>query len=414
MHATTAKTGVASASDVGPSSYPRTYRVSMSNRILYLVLGGTILTGGLAGSWYFGTGYETDTAQEATVLVAVCVAFVVLGGLLVLYMLTAKVVLYADAIELRGFLRVQKLRREDIAGRRSQDARYVAVLVLIPKRAGMKKLKITQIMQRDFLLDAWLGTLPDLDAQELERSRSDIVANRDLGRTPEARVQRLAHARKIAMALTAAAVAISVWACFYPEPYPIAVAALGVLPLLALALAARFAQLYQLVGWRNDARANLVVAFILPGLVLALRAILDIRVFDWGPAWKATGIGAVALTIVIAVCDPRLRHRGGELLAVLLVSGFYIFGGIVEANALLDRSEPQVFAASVVGKRVSTGRTTQYYLRLAPWGPRREEDDVTVPRALYAATAAGERVCVVFREGALQIRWFVVDSCRRD
>jgi hypothetical protein len=412
MHATAARTGAASAGGFHSSGYPRTYRVSARNRILYFFVGGLILAGGLAGAWYFGTGHETESPQEAIILVVLCLAFVALGGVLILYMLTSKIVLYSDAIEWRDFLRVRKLRREDIAGRRSQDAHYVSVLVLVPKRAGMKKLKITRIMQTDFVLDAWFGTLPDLDTEELEKSRSDIIASRDLGRTPEARAQRLAHARKVAMALTTAAVAVSAWAFFFPEPYEIAIAALAALPLLALVLAAKSGRLYQVVGRRNDARANLAVAFIAPGVVLALRAILDIAIFDWAPLWTATIVVASTLTIAMAVWDREVRSRGAELVAMLIVCGCYAYGGIAEANALFDQSASQIFRATVVGKRVSHGKSTQYYLQLTPWGPRREEREVSVSHTLYAATATGGQVCIIFRAGALQIRWFVVSACR--
>src|SRR3990172_8106945 len=104
-----------------PSNYPRTYRVSTRNLILYLFLGALVLAGGVAGIWYFATGHETKTAQEAMALTAVSLGFAALGGFLILHMLTTKVILYPDAIELRDFMRVRRLRREDIAGRRIVD-----------------------------------------------------------------------------------------------------------------------------------------------------------------------------------------------------------------------------------------------------------------------------------------------------
>ncbi len=403
MHAKAHLTPAQATDLFDPALYPRKYRVSARSRAVYLLLGGVVAAAGLAGMWYFATGHESKTAEEAMMLTAVCFAFVILGGVLILYMLTSKIVLYADAVEVRDFLLVRKLRREDIAGRRLIDGHYVSVLALVPKRAEAKKLKITQIMQTDAVFDAWVATLPDLDAQELEKSASEITASRDLGRTSEERLARLATARKVGKVLNAISVVVCLWVFFLPEPYEVAIAALAALPPLAV--------LYQLVGRTNDARANIAAVFIIPAVVLALRVILDIQLYDWVPALLATVVAAFVLTFILAATDAELRRRGWELLAMFFISLAYPYGAVLEANALLDRSPPQVFEATVVGKHKSSGKTTTYYLRLKPWGPRAEDDDVSVSGELYDATAPGQQVCVVFRNGALEIPWFVVSDC---
>lgn len=394
------------------SHYPRTYRVSPGGRVAYCLLGALILVGGLAGVWYFGTGHESKTALEAALLTALCLVFVVVGAAIILYMLTTQVVLNADAIVSRDFLGVRKLRREDIAGRRLQRTRTNSAMVLVPKRPGVKTLKINELIRRDALLTAWFETLPDLDAQDLAQSQSEIIANRDLGRTPEERAKRLAAARKLANGLMGLSIIVCLWAVVYPKPYELAVVVLAALPLAALVLKGKAGGLYQIVGWRNDARANLAIAFMGPSVVLAVRALLDIKVFDWPVALAGAAAAALAMTVVVAMAERKLRDRMGELLAILVVCGFYAYGVVVEANTLLDESQPRIFKTAVVGKRVSKGKSTQYHLRVAPWGPRRGEGDITVSRALYASVATGEPVCIVLRDGALRIRWFTVRTCR--
>lgn len=386
--------------------------MSAGSRVTYSLLGAVMAVGGLAGVIYFGTGHEAKTVLEAIALSILCLVFVIAGAAIVLYMLATKVVLNADTIASYDFLGVRKLRREDIAGRRSQRTRSTSIVVLVPKRSGMKKLKINQLIQRDSLLNAWLETLPDLDAQDLAQSRSEIIASRDLGRTPEERVRRLAVARKLANGLTGISVIVCVWAFAYPKPYEVVVVSLAALPLVALVLKAKAGLLYQVVGWRNDARANLAIAFIGPSVALAVRALFDIKVFDWATALAAAAMVGLAMTIVVAASGKRLRHRGAELLAMLILSSFYGYGVVVEGNTLLDESEPQMFRTTVVKKRVSRGKSTHYHLRLAPWGPRREEDDITVSRSLYASAETGRQVCILLRAGALQIRWFAVRVCR--
>jgi len=411
MHYTTDKTAEPGADLFDPALYPRTYRVSTGNRILYLLLGTVILAGGLAGAWYFGTGHEVETPQEGTVLTLICLGFVALGGALVLYVLTSKIVLYADAIELRDFTRVRRRRRDDIAGRRKIDAQYVSVIALVPKRPELKQLKITQVMQTDALLEAWLATLPDLDAEDLQKSAAEIAASRDLGRTPDQRLERLVAARRLAKGLAVVSVAVSIWAFVNPDPYEFAIAALAAMPLIAIMLVVKSSRLYQLTGRRNDARADLALVFILPGILLGLRALLDIEILDWDVVWAWAGGIAAALTFVVLAADREMRKSRWEPLAVLSIAGFFAYGGVIEANTLLDRSEPQIFKTQVVGKHKSGGNSTTYYLRVAPWGPLQEENEVSVPRALYDAKAPGQSVCIIFGAGALEIPWFVVSDC---
>jgi hypothetical protein len=413
MPVAASQNSVPSAEVLDPSQYPRTYRVSAGSRVAYCLLGASLAVGGLAGVWYFGTGHEAKTALEAIMLAALCLAFVVLGAAIILYMLTSEVVLNADAIVSRDLLGVRKLQREDIAGRRSQRTRSNSTLVLVPRRPGMKTLKINELIQSDFLLKAWFDTLPDLDAQDLAQSQSEIIANRDLGRTPEERARRLAVARKLANGLTGVSIIVCLWAFVYPKPHELVVVVLAALPpLVALVPKVKGGRLYQVVGWRNDARANLGIAFIGPSVVLAVRALEDIKVFDWTVALAGAAVVAIAMTFVLAMSEQKLRSLGWALLAILAVCGSYAYGAIVEGNALLDKSEPQMFKTTVIGKRVSRGKTTSYHLRLASWGPLREEDDITVSRTLYASVETGGKICIVLRDGALHIRWFGVRPCR--
>lgn len=394
-----------------PRHYPRTYGVAARYRVLFLLLGGAVLLGGLLGMWYFGSGHEMRSAREALVFVVLCFGFTLLGGALVLYVSSTRLTLYPDAIELRDFVKTRRLRRQDIAGRRVLEAQHVSVLMLEPERGRGKPLKITRVLATDAIAEAWFATLPDLDAKDLERSTAEIAAASALGRTPAERIAKLAAARRLARLVNGAAIAASAWGLFYPHPYGLAMAVLAAIPLAALALCAYAAQLYQIAGHRTDARAALTWAFMGPGIVLGLRALLDVQLLDWRPALAAAAACAVVLALVAAATDRTLRAKRWDFAAVVLFAGFYAYGAIVQANALLDRSVPETYRAAVIAKREAKGRTTEYFLRLSPWGPRTSEEEVKVPRALFRAIATGAEVCIAYRRGALGYPWFTVHFC---
>ena len=77
-------------------------------------------------------------------------------------------------------------------------------------------------------------------------------------------------------------------------------------------------------------------------------------------------------------------------------------------------SEPVPYAAKVLGSRISTGKTTSYYLELGPWGPRKESEEVDVGREYYERGSHRKTVCVYLFRGAFGIRWFQVWDCPRN
>ena len=79
----------------------------------------------------------------------------------------------------------------------------------------------------------------------------------------------------------------------------------------------------------------------------------------------------------------------------------YSLGDVGEANALFDHSQLSVFRSQVMSKYVTSGKTTRYHLRLAPWGPHDEPSDVTVPYTLYDRLQPGNQACVRLHQGAL-------------
>ena len=96
-------------------------------------------------------------------------------------------------------------------------------------------------------------------------------------------------------------------------------------------------------------------------------------------------------------------------LALVLAYGY---GVVALGNAVLDRSIGTPYATTVYGKHVTSGRNRTPKLRLAPWGPRTTEDDVTVPWDLYRSASVGQTVCVLLRPGAFGIRWYRLAPCQ--
>jgi hypothetical protein len=246
---------------------------------------------------------------------------------------------------------------------------------------------------------------------------SDPAAGYDLDRSkdPNQRTTRdqLGSATRTARVLNGIAWPVFLWGWFFPRPYPLAIAALAILPLVAIMLVVWSNGLYVVVGIRGDRRPRLDVLFFGCGMVLCIRAVEDIGLFQRALPVVPAIIFGCGLMLVALVRDRRMWE--GSWALVWLTAILYSYGAIVQANTLFDSSKPQIFEANVVGKR-SYGSALHtawwYYLRLSAWGPRREVNDLFVPSALYHSVLPGQKVCVSVYPGALKIHWFSVRECQ--
>ena len=391
------------------SRYPRDYAPSLANRLIWISFGGLLAAVGILGVWYSLVAGDELGPKGPPLMITLSLLFVLLGGYLILYMALSKIILRPDAVEVQNPISRRTMLREEIGWRRFLP--NTSTIGLLPRDKSQKKLKIAFFSKPDALFTAWFASIPDIDAAELVKSESEIASDVEFGLTPEQRSEQLASARTTARWLTRGALLISAWGVFYPRPYQLIMGILAAVPLLAVMLMLRSRGLYQIEGRRNDARPSLALPFLIPGCVLTIRALAGVDFLKWMPLFSLSLAGACALTLLIASADRRMRERRAVMGAIFLFATFYAFGVAAQADELLDRSTPQVFRVAVLSKRVSSGKSTTYYLRVEPWGPKQDANDVSVPGRLYGVVLPKQTVCINLLQGALKIPWYFATAC---
>src|SRR5215475_14475350 len=149
--------------------------------------------------------------------------------------------------------------------------------------------------------------------------------------------------------------------------------ALALLPWLALVVTA------------HRPRTDPYVPLMLPGCVLGLRAVIDVQLLErWQPLLPAAVIAVVMAILIRVTRADREFPLWLHLLLFVPVMAFYGYGSVVLANKALDRSLPAVYPTFVQDRSVhKVSRHIEWDLRLGPWGPRSEAQDVSVSRRLY-------------------------------
>ncbi len=393
--------------------WPRVYRIRRGQRLFLGSFGLVAIVGGLAGAGAILFG--SSGTRPAVALIPLL--FLALGAYLTAAVRAERLVLYEDAIELvelgRGKRRV---RRDEIAGLRVVPLQHGYRQLVFVRGAGRKPLKFTWVHETDAVLEAWLHAIPDLDAEERARAEAELLRSPTLGADEAERARNLTRARMLARVLNGISLAACAWGWLYPRPYPAAVVALGVLPLVGLALAVGGRGRYAFAPSRSEPRPSLTMTVVIPGWVLALRAMLDVNVLDWKPLFVGAVVGGLALAVGVEITEreqPRKRWvRAVGFVAFASMMSVYPWGALTLSNALLDRGAPEVFRVAVRGKHVSGGKHTSWNLELDPWGPVTDGKDVDVGPRLYGTVSTGGRVCVALHPGALGARWYVVRRCR--
>lgn len=390
--------------------YPRTYPSSTGQRLIWISLSVVVGGMGLAGAVYFGTGHEVRRPTDAAIFVVIGLVFVLLGAYLSLWVLRTKIVLFLDAIEVHELFSKRRLLLSEIAGYRILPTPYFRTLE-ITSRSG-KKLKAGLVAQTDEAFHDWFGGLKNLDEEDLTKSEAELEDNTQLGATPQERFERIEHGRTAAKWLNGITFVAVAWAWFYPTPYEVVITILAALPIVTILMMIYSPGLYDIEERRNEARPSVAVPFILSGCTLTGRALMDVdfvgarSVLVWGL------IAGSALALVIVRTDPKPRVRIGSILVIFMFSIMYASGLIAQADTLFDNSQAQVLQATVLSKRISSGKMTRWYLQVSPWGPRSEPNEISVADSVYKAVDPGQMVCIHLRPGTLGIPWYWAAQCR--
>ncbi len=367
--------------------------------------------GGTAGAWLILTRGNGEWFAKVLLAVVILALPGLLGIYAVLSALRSRVRLYADRIEVRGLGRTHVLARDEISGSRL-DARTLE-FVLMPRDSGRRAVKINSMIKFDESFFEWLSDVPDLDEREVQQAESEIASDVRLGATAEARLSELEKWTRFARPVNIVAGVVGLWGLLYPRPYPLVIAILIFLPVVALGLVARSKGILRFDQYKNDPHPHVAGAIIFPPMTLALRSVVDFSILSSTHAlWLTIGVAAV-VWFATTKADSTLTSRRIGSFAIAAFMLAYGYGAGLQTNVLLDRSAWTSYTATIAEKHVSRGRGTSYKLRLKPWGPKKDGSTVTVAANLFNVLEPGDFVILGVRQGFLGVPWYGVQSYRR-
>jgi hypothetical protein len=102
------------------------------------------------------------------------------------------------------------------------------------------------------------------------------------------------------------------------------------------------------------------------------------------------------------------KYNPAAIVETIIASLAFGFGSVLFYNCYYDNSIPVENHVAVISKRISSGKTTTYYLSVTSWGNRAAGDELTVSKKQYNKTSEGDSVTVYLSKGKLGIPWISV------
>lgn len=385
----------------------REYGMNSWTKGIFTLLGLAMAGGGIFGAWKVmplpGSGILT------TIFALVPTS---LGIFLLAYAFRSRLVIEGSHITVRGPFTEKSADLDEIEGFRTFSSRNGTYRQIYLKE-GRGSITLSSSFSTDDDFKAWFQKIPDLDERDRQALLDEIAQQQDLGATPEERLAALTRAKAISIALLAASVLLSVAIDFNfvrlsLSMVRLCVVLLALAPLVSAWLVWRSPLLYVVMKRKNDPRGEVSWVVFIAGLAYIFRTSGD-HFVSMGPmivSMVVVGIALVAIFFNAAKAGAR-----GAWVALLMFAGIYGYGSVAVTDIVFDDSPAAAYTTTVVGGHVSHGKSTTYYLRLAPWGPIVQEDDVSVSHTVYRNAHIGDTVCTTLHGGRLNAPWFQVTAC---
>lgn len=322
----------------------------------------------------------------------------------------SKLIIEDDKIINIGIFKTKVLEFQNIEGFKV-DQNY---LYYLPVNENDKKIKVSTYVGRFGELRIWSEQqFKNLDLEELVNDEKEILDNEEYGRNQEEREYNLARAKKITKTINTIAwiVALSTW--FYPHFYKAQILLCSIIPIVGILIYKTSKGLIKLDEKPNSAHPNILSTLFIPSCALSIRALMDFTIFEYSNFWKpAIVIFIVFGFLVLKGSTIQYNLKKGitylAILGMLMFGGIYAYGFLITTNVAFDESEPTVYQAKILDMRISSGKTTSYYLKLSEWGPQKEIEDVRVAKDIYNSKEIGDTAIVYFNNGLFKIPYYIV------
>ncbi len=379
------------------------YRIAKGWRITVAVFGAVLIIGGV----FFLIKAFTGPTFPAGLGIFLAIFLISLGT--ITYLDTIRTLFIIDGYNLR-IVRLRKTRSvllKEIDGYRTGDKNTFFIVL----KKGDRSIQLPQYLERREELIGWFQEkYEDVDERDKANETEALLDNDQFGLTREDRASRLATAKRISYIATGAGALLFFWALFDPEPFDLIMIILLAAPWIAVYITWYYKGLMKLYKTKSSPYPSLVYLIFLTILAALVTVLNAYSLYAFGQhAWSLLlGITLTVTVISITACRQAIATSGKVLVygIVFAIAGMYSYSLLIFSNCRYDRSFDHAYHVKVTHKRISSGKSTSYYLSLSPWGKYADGNELSVSKSFYNQVNTHDDLTVFLRKGQWGIPWY--------
>lgn len=303
----------------------------------------------------------------------------------------------------------RELAFADISGYRV----FKQTLTLYEKNGGWQFMSLSFSATGSYgQLRDWIkAEYPDLDTQEAEANATALLQSEELGPTAELRTETIGTASRVSKWLNFAGWLTIPLLYFFSEHVLSPMVALAVIGLIPVALWV-YPNVLRIQERKGSAYPTLTSAFWLPLCAVFMHSFVHGEQLDIEPLYGLAGLIALGYAGALLIGSRRVIARRESMVGLFFtVAVRSVLYGLVAAYVLnreFDHTSVTSYRVPVVDKHRTYGKSAEFCLTVAPWGPRRKNGDLRVSLRYYDLKNPGDTVTVALHPGWLGAPWFMV------
>ena len=338
---------------------------------------------------------------SVTMLFVIIVAFV--------NTIIGKFVIDKNKIYTTGLFNNKQIYFNDIKGYRITEH-----FTFIESISNKTRIKLSNYYENRNELQDWLiWNYKNLNELEIIQEKQEILSKQDLGWTIEERESKFSKYKRLAKILNWSGGIIAIGTTLLLKTSDYIILLCIVYPIFCL-LAILFSKGLLTIDERNEAvYPSVFWAFFAPTSVVFLRALMYFKIYNYDNVWLLTAVIAFSFFFTLIINNRGFVFNKFERTSTILIFSVFIvfgysFGTVINLNCALDDSQPKKFKTIVLDKRITKGKSTNYYLTVSPWNNQKEPKEENTNETDYELIKKGDTITINFYEGKLNIPWYEI------
>lgn len=339
---------------------------------------------------------------SVTMLFVIIVAFV--------NTIIGKFVIDKNKIYTTGLFNNKQIYFNDIKGYQITEH-----FTFIESISNKTRIKLSNYYENRNEIQDWLiWNSQNLNEVERIQEKQEILSREEFGWTIEERESKFSKYKRLAKILNWSGGIIAIVTILFLKTSDYVILLCIFYPIFCL-LAILFSKGLLTIDERKDAiYPSVFWAFFATTSVIFLRTLMYFKIYNYENVWLLTVVIAFSFLFILIINNRGFVFNKFEKPSTIIIFSIFIvfgysFGTVINLNCALDDSQPKKFKTIVLDKRITKGKSTNYYLTLSPWNNQKESKEENINETDYKLIKKGDTITIDFYKGKLNIPWYEIE-----